>query len=666
MSRRKIKSTDRIAIADAPRQYLTAQVRLAESNDGDSNPPIEMDAYTGATVRRYGLFEDYDLQMTVSDEAIDFSRVDSGRAPFYQQSNAYGHGEAGLSDVVGTITSHKIESGTLKLSVQPFGESELSDQQARNLRKLRSGGAVNMSIGVTPLEITRTIRKGDVDLYTYTRWSLDEVTHVAEGADPNAAATRYSRKPAGNETGEFDPASLWGEEGQTMSANNHGDTAAEVRSDSSEQELAEARAEGMRLERERQTGVRAMAAQFSKALSIEFVDAMVADGACTAADAGQRILAELARQQAANPIDGVRTGDDVFNPSDRKSALTDALAVRLSVSYKPANDAFRQFAGASLIEMARECLMAAGYRMPRFDRDATARLALHTTSDFPGILADSINKIMLPSYQKAAPAFREFFSQRTFRDFRDHSFLRLSDFPQLLEVDEQGEIKGGSMLESAETASLSTYGRRIGVTRQTLVNDDLGVLQSFATMIGPRVAFDEDRLAFAMLNLASGTGPLMADAKRLIHADHGNRAGTPATIDVTSVTAGRLAMRTQTDLRGDAMGLAPAILVCGPAKETVAEQFLSTLVLPTSDANINTFKGRLRLVVSHHLTGNEWYLIADPAMNPALIYGYLEGNEGPRVESRQGFEIEGIEIRVAHDFGVGAVDYRGLYRNAGA
>ena len=49
-----------------------------------------------------------------------------------------------------------------------------------------------------------------------------------------------------------------------------------------------------------------------------------------------------------------------------------------------------------------------------------------------------------------------------------------------------------------------------------------------------------------------------------------------------------------------------------------------------------------------------------------LEFAYLSGNEGPQVESRSGWDVDGVEIRVILDFGAGFIDHRGWFMNAGA
>ena len=58
-------------------------------------------------------------------------------------------------------------------------------------------------------------------------------------------------------------------------------------------------------------------------------------------------------------------------------------------------------------------------------------------------------------------------------------------------------------------------------------------------------------------------------------------------------------------------------------------------------------------------------LVADATQHDTIETTFLNGVEAPRLETRQGFDVDGIEYKVALDVGVRALDFRGLYKNAG-
>jgi hypothetical protein len=65
------------------------------------------------------------------------------------------------------------------------------------------------------------------------------------------------------------------------------------------------------------------------------------------------------------------------------------------------------------------------------------------------------------------------------------------------------------------------------------------------------------------------------------------------------------------------------------------------------------------------LSGTRRYLFADPSIAPVFEVAFLEGQTAPVLESRDGWRVDGTEMRVRLDYGVAAVDYRGAVTNAG-
>ena len=61
-----------------------------------------------------------------------------------------------------------------------------------------------------------------------------------------------------------------------------------------------------------------------------------------------------------------------------------------------------------------------------------------------------------------------------------------------------------------------------------------------------------------------------------------------------------------------------------------------------------------------------WYLAANNSQIDTVEYTYLDGGEGPVVETEMGFEVDGISFKCREDFAAKAIDWRGLYRADGA
>jgi hypothetical protein len=80
---------------------------------------------------------------------------------------------------------------------------------------------------------------------------------------------------------------------------------------------------------------------------------------------------------------------------------------------------------------------------------------------------------------------------------------------------------------------------------------------------------------------------------------------------------------------------------------------------------VNPFAGRLTLLVEPRLPGTAWYLFADPAVLPVMRIGYLNGQSEPQIQTRDGWDVLGVEFRAILDFGAAVSEHRGAVRSAG-
>jgi len=289
-----------------------------------------------------------------------------------------------------------------------------------------------------------------------------------------------------------------------------------------------------------------------------------------------------------------------------------------------------------------------------------AERALHTTSDFAAILAQTGQTVLQEAYLGEPSGIKAVAHASTIDDFRPKRSVRVSDWPELKKVNEHGEFARGTIYETEESYKLQTYGRIIGFTRQLLINDSLGALTEPARKFGRAAANLE---ADVLAALVTGN-PKMSDGKTLFHADHGNIL-TGAALSVEAVSAGRTAIRKQKDEKGKPAGLRAKYLVVPPDLEMEAEKILAQIAAAKTD-DVNPNAGRLELVVEDRFSDPKaWYLAVDPGSVEALEYAYLTGEPGPQMSERVGFDVDGVEYKCRLDFGAGFLGWRGWYRNAG-
>jgi hypothetical protein len=365
------------------------------------------------------------------------------------------------------------------------------------------------------------------------------------------------------------------------------------------------------------------------------------------------------------PIMTAHGADTLDNPAVFVRSAAEALHHRMTPSHAPSGAA-RPFIGMRVPDLARECLRRVGENVAGIGGPELVTRALHTTSDFPLILADTVGRTLRASYTAAPSGIRTLARQTTAADFRTKHRLMLDSSGVTLEkVNEHGEFRSGTMAEGDETYKIDTFGRIFGITRQALINDDLGAFTDLSRRLGNAAAAFEAQFLVDLLTSQAGTGPDMADGDPLFHSNHGNASVSGAAPSEDTLKAARLAMRKQTGLSGGLISVVPRYLVVPPDLETPCEKLLSTVQATTAD-DVNVF-AFLSLVVEPRLTSTtRWYLVADPALIDGLEYAYLAGATGPQVESQAGFRIDGVEIKVRLDFGAGFVDHRSWYTNAGA
>lgn len=424
-------------------------------------------------------------------------------------------------------------------------------------------------------------------------------------------------------------------------------------------------------------------------LPMSFARKLISDKKLTLVECQKRVFKELAGREDPNPNGGpnvgarrVELGDDPFVHA--RGGIENALLHRVNPERFKLEEKGREYRGMTLLDIAKAYLGARGVRTTDMSRMELAGAALglvvvrggmHSTSDFPLLLADVANKSLRADYEAAPQTFMPITKLGSVPDFKTANRVQIGDAPALKPVGQHGEFTRGTIEEGREQIQAASYGRVFAITRAALVNDDTDAFSRVPAKFG-RMArnLESDLVWYQILKNAT-----MADGTALFAAGHANYAGA-GDIDILPMTDASRKMMLQTGIDGATLISAPPkYLIVPPNKQVQALQFVSTAMLATQYDKINPFAGRMEVICEPRLevgitigalsaTGSAyaWYLAADKNAIDIIELAYLEGQNGPVIESRIGFDVDGLEIKCRHDVGAKVIDHRGLFKSDGS
>jgi hypothetical protein len=374
------------------------------------------------------------------------------------------------------------------------------------------------------------------------------------------------------------------------------------------------------------------------------------------------------------PMGAHRIATDETNYQGRDQALIDGMVLRAGVKLeKPAAGA-EHFMRSSILDIARQFLREndrGDVRMMGPDTIIRKAMALrsHTTSDFPSILANVQNKILRNAYENTPSTFQLWTVKGSGENFKELSRVNLSEAPALDLVPESAEYGYGTFGESKEVFRIHKYGKLFRISWESLVGDDL---QAFSRIARSFTSSARRGLNSAVYRVLTDNA-VMSDGVPLFHEDHGNLAANGSGIAITPLSHARLAMRTQAGLQTeDPLNITPKFLIVPAALETYADSTINTMEgLEATDAGPgqrNPFYRKLTVVPEPTLDAIDdaaWFVSADPREFDTVEVAYLDGEEFPYTEERNGWEVDSYEFKIRFCYGVKALDWRGLYKNPG-
>ena len=621
----------------------TRQAAFAPATLNDAERTVELVWSTGASVRRvdYWSGRAYYEELSLDPAAVNLTRLNSG-APLLDT-----HSSNGVEKVIGVVERAWLEGNEGRAVVR----FSARDEVAPILADVKDGILRNVSVGYS-VE-TYQIEEGDVPVYRATAWTPMELSLVPVGADAGAG-TRAAPKTSACEFINRAEARQPQESPMTQEATPAAPSAPD---------LDAIRAEAAILERSRVSSINALC----ETHKVPELRAQLVEGGVTLDAARSAILDAVAARDAGGTSARLPHGQNatVVDETDtRRAAVENAILHRAAPGRVQLSEPGRQYRGLSLLEIGRDLIEATGENTRGMDKMGLAQRAL-ATSDFPIILANVANKTLRAGYEAAPQTFRPFTKQTSAADFKAIHRSAVGDAPVLKKVNEHGEFTVGTIGEGKESYQLATYGRIVAITRQTIINDDLGAFADLPGKFGVAAANLESDIVWGIITANAA----LSDAVALFHANHGNLTGTGTAISVASLGVARAMMRKQTSLDGNPINVGAQFLIVPAALELLAQQYTSSAFVAAKSSDLNPFAGTLQVLAEPRLDANSataWYLAASPMQIDTIEYCYLEGNEGVYIESRNGFEVDGLEIKARLDFAAKAIDYRGLYKNNGA
>ena len=700
-----------------PVMTRTATVEPSSLNIEKRTVDIVWTTKKGSRVLRQRFFsEDFHEELGLEKKNVRMGRLESGTAPFLDQ-----HGftdKAGVRSAIGVIENAELIEGKEGRATIRFSKR---DEVEEIFQDVKDGILSNVSVGYNVfrfMELEETAPDG-LKIMRAVDWEPVEISLVTAGADPHAkirsnddadttecvfeqrenkteVKTETKTKTETRTASPTEPEIVEPKNEKVATPENLRDTQSIGDDDMTQKEIDEARKEATQAEKTRQTEIRSVVAKvgLDEKLATEYIEADK-----TVDEVRTLVIDELAAKdkkpetqtRAGNPE--VTVGEDIGRKS-RIAGMTSALLHK----YRPKDletvdngrlvvlpgyalaDEGREYAYLSLAEMARTSLEAQGLRTGSMPKHRFIDIALnnvrdsgglHSISDFPEILANVVNKTLRGGYQAAPQTWKPFTNEVFVADFKEISRTNLGDAPKLLKVGENSEVKRGSLSEAAEKYRVEEFARIVGITRKVIVNDDLAAFTRLPERMGRRAADLESDLVWDIIKANAA----MSDALALFSAGHGNLSASPAAPSEAGLAEGRKLMRRQVGLDGAEIALTPIWIFVPPEHETAAEKLIASIV-PDSSTNVSPFSsaGRtpLRLDVEPRLetgTGGStdaWFMTADKGQVDMIELARLEGTDGPQTQTRDGFDIAGMEIKIGHDLGAKSIDHRGLFKNAGA
>lgn len=386
--------------------------------------------------------------------------------------------------------------------------------------------------------------------------------------------------------------------------------------------------------------------------------------------------------QHGAPVSARMSGDQ---GDEFRNAAVDAMLLRAGVPVENPAHNVEQFRGLSLRDMAIECMARDGMgstasllRMGKDDLfNMVCRQFFNPTAAFPAILDNTIRKTIEHQYTHVPTTFQLWTSKGSVSDFKptkDHSYLA-GGAGEFLLVGENGELKHDTpRTELLPQRKVDTYGRQFSMSRQAFINDDIGFITEVPGLYAASAKRTINKQVYSILV----NNPAIFDGVALFHANHKNLIASGAAPSIATLQAIMLKLLNQVDPFGDAITVQPKFIIVPVGYGFLLSQLLETKEIEVSGIGNHTqnalynYRNQLAVVEDGTLnalagSGNAvpWFAVGDPSYAKSIQVDYLNGQETPTIRRSEVPGQLGYVWDIWLDWGITAVDFRGIAKNPG-
>ncbi len=371
------------------------------------------------------------------------------------------------------------------------------------------------------------------------------------------------------------------------------------------------------------------------------------------------------------------SSQDVSMPAIEAAFCQSAGLKEPEKHFKPevleASDRYR---GIGIQQLLLACASQNGYTGRPWIRADNLReviQAAFSTHTITTMLTTTGNKLLMDGFNLLPQSWRQVASVKSVSDFKAVTMFRMNANLEYEEVGPGGAIKHGTVSQESYSIQAKTYAKMLALTRQDIINDDLGAFNDLRNRLGMGAAVKLNNIFWAAWLDAVDAGTFWTAAR-------GNRqAGATTALGEVGLNKAVKLFRDAKGPDGNRLGLEPEILLSGTDIESTNRKLFTSMEVRDTTADTTTLVNNIHFnrfkpviipeLSDTSLTGGsitQWFLLANPAVLASAAMCFLDGMQSPTIETTDAdFNTLGIQSRGFHDFGVTMSEFRASVLSVG-